>query len=376
MVCSASDAAPPAQTVAPSNLSPRPSLADVAIQTLAAMRIHRSDSQWFSLAGFPLVGVLLAGVLMAGCASSESTKKESPSPNVDTTKSVPDPRDTGSTSDQVEQREVEERPEPRKVLRRPKVQKRIEDVADDWMGVPYEWGGSSKQGIDCSALVQTIYQEAFDWRLPRVTELQVRAGSTVTRPQLRPGDLVFFRPDDDGNHVGLYVGEGDFIHASVSEGVAREPLDTDYWRRWYWTSRRVIEPSNLPDTLASQLVAYRYPTGTVTSPDTVTRAPVAESIVDDSRDGQQKDSVAAKEIATVDTTAIADAENGQTRGRQTGGRQTRDGRIENGENRVPRADSTAIPSCSDPNVQCSAKGEGAFSQTTFAPPDTTERKGW
>lgn len=274
--------------------------------------------------------LLLVGVLVLGCASSEQVQEPGSGGGEETpAQEEPSGADASEPSGTVDR---EGRgPEPKKVLRLPEVRERIEEVAQEWLGVPYEWSGESKQGIDCSALVQTLFHEAFDRRLPRVTELQVQAGSTVTRPQLRAGDLVFFRPENQYNHVGLYLGEKTFIHASSSQGVTTAPIDTNYWRRYYWTARRVLSPSKVPDSLVSELVAYQYPDSTAQHRPSDTALEAEEgSSGDDSRDVQ---------IAAV-------------------------------------SDSSSIPSCADPNVQCSSRGQGAPQDSTLAPADTIERKGW
>ncbi|WP_337133812.1 C40 family peptidase, partial [Staphylococcus aureus] len=77
-----------------------------------------------------------------------------------------------------------------------------------WSGTPYRLGGTTQGGIDCSALVQNVFEETFRLRLPRTTGEQVREGTPIDRAELAPGDLVFFRPPGPYDHVGVYVGEG------------------------------------------------------------------------------------------------------------------------------------------------------------------------
>jgi hypothetical protein len=154
-----------------------------------------------------------------------------------------------------------------KVLRLSTVSTRLETAAQDWYGTPYKWGGNSKQGVDCSGFVKNLYKEAFAVSLPRVTETQLQAGAKVARDQIRPGDLVFFRPENDYNHVGVYIGEGTFVHASSSKGVTEAPMEKNYWEQYYWTSRRPLKPSRVPDSLTSDLVAYQYPDTTVQATD-------------------------------------------------------------------------------------------------------------
>lgn len=114
-----------------------------------------------------------------------------------------------------------------------------------WVGTPYRYGGTNERGIDCSALIQNVYRDSFNMQLPRTTWQQVKQGDPVDRSQLQPGDLVFFNPPGSGRHAGIYVGEGRFMHASSSKGVMLSRLDNSYWQRYYWQSRRPLEPTHL-----------------------------------------------------------------------------------------------------------------------------------
>lgn len=113
-----------------------------------------------------------------------------------------------------------------------------------WEGTPYRLGGTGSEGIDCSALVQNIFADRFNLDLPRTTRHQVNEGAAVTRESLKPGDLVFFRPPGS-RHVGIYVGDERFLHASTSRGVMISSLNNVYWKRYYWKSRRPLEPTHV-----------------------------------------------------------------------------------------------------------------------------------
>ncbi|MCV6612357.1 MAG: NlpC/P60 family protein [Amphritea sp.] len=119
------------------------------------------------------------------------------------------------------------------------VRQALETQYRRWRGVPYQLGGSSKAGIDCSGFTQTTFYEQFNQPLPRTTEAQARLGQQVSAGELKAGDLVFFRTAVKVRHVGIYMGEGEFLHASTSRGVMISRLDNPYWQQHYWQARRL-----------------------------------------------------------------------------------------------------------------------------------------
>jgi len=119
-----------------------------------------------------------------------------------------------------------------------RIRSRLWTAADPWMNTPYKFGGETKAGVDCSALVQAVYEEAFDIGLPRTTGQQESRGRRIDRSQMRAGDLIFFRTGDDQLHVGIYTKDRKFLHASSSEGVTVSPLKYDYWQNHYWKTKR------------------------------------------------------------------------------------------------------------------------------------------
>ncbi|KPD02541.1 bifunctional murein DD-endopeptidase/murein LD-carboxypeptidase [Moellerella wisconsensis] len=113
----------------------------------------------------------------------------------------------------------------------------------NWKGVSYRLGGTNRSGIDCSAFVQRTFQEQFGMDLPRSTSEQQNIGMSVKRNNLRPGDLVLFKTGRSMRHVGIYVGDNQFVHASTSSGVIVSKMDNSYWSKRLYASRRVIDPS-------------------------------------------------------------------------------------------------------------------------------------
>ena len=108
----------------------------------------------------------------------------------------------------------------------------------DWIGVPYRGGGDSKRGTDCSGLTYQVYRKVYRTQLPRNTEDLKKKNNKVSKRNLREGDLVFFTSRNSGKkvaHVGIYLKNGKFIHASTSKGVIVSNLNEDYYTK-HWIS--------------------------------------------------------------------------------------------------------------------------------------------
>jgi cell wall-associated NlpC family hydrolase len=118
-------------------------------------------------------------------------------------------------------------------------------------GVPYRNGGSDPSGFDCSGFVQYVFA-AIGALLPREVREQFQTGTEVDRDEIQPGDLVFFETVSRGaSHVGLAVGNRQFVHAPSSRGVVRiEHYDSSYWGTRFVGARRVAS-ANFPGTAQS-----------------------------------------------------------------------------------------------------------------------------
>lgn len=116
---------------------------------------------------------------------------------------------------------------------------RIREAVAPWMGTPHRMGGNDRSGIDCSGFVVRIYRDLFDVDLPRTTQLLIREGRPVDFFELVPGDLVFYRIPVKKRHVGIYLGEGEFAHASYRKGVMISRTDSPHWKQYFIGARRV-----------------------------------------------------------------------------------------------------------------------------------------
>ena len=108
-----------------------------------------------------------------------------------------------------------------------------------WKGTKYSLGGDSSSGIDCSALTRRVYREVYGYELPRQTVQQIKVGAHVAKENLKPGDIVFFKPEDTNNHTAVYLGDSLFINASSSKGVVISTLENTYWNKYFKYGIRV-----------------------------------------------------------------------------------------------------------------------------------------
>ncbi|MGB5325969.1 MAG: NlpC/P60 family protein [Pseudomonadales bacterium] len=98
-----------------------------------------------------------------------------------------------------------------------------------WQGTPYRFGGGNREGIDCSGFVYVTFRDVFGVAMPRTTRQLAVRGMPVSKKQLAVGDLLFFKTGQRQSHVGIYMGEGKFIHASTSRGVMASSIHSAYW---------------------------------------------------------------------------------------------------------------------------------------------------
>lgn len=119
----------------------------------------------------------------------------------------------------------------------------------DTIGTPYAWGGDDPEGFDCSGLVTFVFRDIAGLELPRRARDQRAKGKAVRRTQLEPGDLVFFATTRRRNvvsHVGIYIGDNQFVHApSRGEKVRVDNLDDKYWSKRFSGARAYLSPEKM-----------------------------------------------------------------------------------------------------------------------------------
>ena len=100
-------------------------------------------------------------------------------------------------------------------------------------------GGLSKNGVDCSGFVYLTFRSIAGVQLPRTTHQQMKLGTEVSPQHLKPGDLLFFKTGWYTRHVGIYLHNGRFMHASTSQGVTLSELSEKYWGNAFYLAKRI-----------------------------------------------------------------------------------------------------------------------------------------
>jgi lipoprotein Spr len=105
------------------------------------------------------------------------------------------------------------------------------EFIDDWYGTPYHLGGTTKKGVDCSAFSQFLFASVYGLSIPRTAREQYNLTNRISRTELKEGDLIFFNTRGGISHVGVYLQNNKFVHASTSGGVMISDIFDEYWAK-------------------------------------------------------------------------------------------------------------------------------------------------
>ena len=167
------------------------------------------------------IWLLLCGIAIGGCM---------PAKRVSTERS--ERTEVAETIDQVREAQSEEAASPK--------QRSLLMACEPWVGVPYRYGGTDESGVDCSAFVRSVFSKV-EVNLPRTSRMQSESGHAVGRASLEVGDLLFFNTSGSGvSHVGIYIGDSRFIHASTSRGVIVSSMNERYYAERFLFARRIL----------------------------------------------------------------------------------------------------------------------------------------
>lgn len=113
---------------------------------------------------------------------------------------------------------------------------------NDWYGVPYKYGGCQKTGVDCSCFADNLYKDVYHQKLGRTAGEIYKECDKVKLERIKEGDLVFFKINSSSiSHVGVYLKDNKFVHASTSKGVMISDLNETYYKKYFYTAGRLKE---------------------------------------------------------------------------------------------------------------------------------------
>ncbi len=111
---------------------------------------------------------------------------------------------------------------------------------DEWYGTPYKYGGKNKTGIDCSNFTSTLYSSIYNKSISGSSSSIFEKCSTISKSNMEEGDFVFFKIDGNKvSHIGVYLQNNKFVHATAKKGVMIDDLDEPYYKKYYFKSGRI-----------------------------------------------------------------------------------------------------------------------------------------
>jgi len=117
---------------------------------------------------------------------------------------------------------------------------KLYNFIDEWYGTPYKYGGNNKNGIDCSDFTSTLYNEVYEKNLKGSSSAIFNECKIVSINNLVEGDLVFFKIESDNiSHIGVYLQNNKFVHATVKKGVMIDDLDEPYYKKYFYKAGRI-----------------------------------------------------------------------------------------------------------------------------------------
>ncbi len=117
---------------------------------------------------------------------------------------------------------------------------RLYSFIDEWYGVPYKYAGIDKSGIDCSGFICVLYEQVYEKKIPRSTKDLYTSGNEISREKLQEGDLVFFKIENEKpSHVGVYLINNKFVHASSKKGIMISDLQEPYFIKYFYCATRL-----------------------------------------------------------------------------------------------------------------------------------------
>lgn len=117
---------------------------------------------------------------------------------------------------------------------------------DRWLNTPYRYGGNSKRGTDCSGFVSVLHDSLYHIKLPRSSRMMYLVTKPIPKTELQAGDLLFFKIGRGViSHVGIYLKDNKFAHATTNRGVVISDLDEPYYRRWYFNAGRLEDNTQI-----------------------------------------------------------------------------------------------------------------------------------